>query len=377
MRAVGVVLVILNHMWPWESYSHTLFLLVQLPWMMMDGFFVLSGFLITGILLDTRQRPDYYRSFYVRRALRILPIYYLVLSFVIAVAMLRGHAAFRETSAHWGSLWWFFVYLGNLPTALTGTWPAAAGFSLVPLWSLQIEEQFYLLFPFLIHRLNLRTITRVLFGLSCFSLSLRIVLYFLYPQNALLQYVLLPCRMEGLAMGAWMAIRFRQGPWRVNKKRLTAMTLLWGVISLATAAWSGFYETQPFNRTIGFLIAPIWFSYIIFWLIQFRGSRRTRWLRTPPLQYLGKVSYAAYLVHWPVAVILTSIFIQIGRPGLDKGILRLTLIYVLTFGFSALSWHFFENPLQQLKDRLFPAARLPRQANNPDSTGPRARSARF
>jgi peptidoglycan/LPS O-acetylase OafA/YrhL len=377
LRAVGVVLVILNHMWPWESYSHTLFLLVQLPWMMMDGFFVLSGFLITGILLDTRQRPDYYRSFYVRRALRILPIYYVVLTFVIAVAMLHGHAAYLETRAHWGSLGWFFVYLGNLPTALTGTWPAAAGYSLVPLWSLQIEEQFYLLFPFLIHRLNLRTITRVLVALCCVSLSLRILLYFLYPQNALVQYVLLPCRMEGLAMGAWMAIRFRQGPWRVNKKHLTAMTVLWGVISLGTAAWSGFYETQPFNRTIGFLIASIWFSYIIFWLIQFRGSRWTGWLRTPPLQYLGKVSYAAYLVHWPVATVLTSIFIQIGRPGLDKGILRLTLIYGLTFGFSALSWHFFENPLQQLKDRLFPAARLPRQTNNRDSKDPLARSARF
>ncbi len=360
MRAIGISLVILNHMWPWESYSRPLFLLLQLPWMLMDGFFVLSGWLITGILLDTRTRPDYFRSFYVRRALRILPIYYAVLTFIIAIATLKGHAAYRDMLAHWGSPYWFYVFLGNVPTALTGLWPLAAGGALVPLWSLQIEEQFYLLWPFLVHRIQLATLTRVLIGLCCFSTALRLLLYWLYPANELIQCVLLPCHLEGLAMGSWLAIRYRQGPWNINRRLLTALVLLLGALSLGSAAWSGFFNVTPFNRTIGYLIAPAWFTCIILWLVEFTGSASSAWLRGPVLRYMGKVSYAAYLFHWPVANIITSVAVALGLERFDAGFLRLALIFLLTFGLSALSWHLFEKPLFQLKDRLFPAARLMR-----------------
>jgi peptidoglycan/LPS O-acetylase OafA/YrhL len=356
LRAIGICLVILNHMWPWKSYSRPLFLILQLPWMLMDAFFVLSGFLITGILLDSRARTDYYKTFYVRRALRILPIYYAVLIFITAVAVLNGHAAYKETVTHWGAPWWFFVYLGNIPTALTGRMPLAGGGVFVPLWSLQVEEQFYLLFPFLVHRLSLPSLTRVLIGLCCFSTLLRLVLYWLYPSNDLAQYVLLPCRMEGLAMGAWIAIRFRQGPWNVNKRKLTGMVLFWAVVSLGSAAWAGFYHTTPFNRTLGLLLSPLFCAYGIFWLIQFRGSGITAWLRNPVLQYLGQVSYAAYLFHWPVANMLTVIAGRLRAPAMDQGLARIVLIYLMTFGAAALSWQFFENPIASLKNRLFPSA---------------------
>jgi peptidoglycan/LPS O-acetylase OafA/YrhL len=328
--------------------------------MLMDAFFVLSGFLITSILLDSRARRDYYTSFYVRRALRILPIYYLVISFLTAVAILNGHSAYRQMLAHWGSPWWFFVYLGNIPTALTGHEPLAAGGAFVPLWSLQVEEQFYLLFPILVHRLSLRNLTRVLIGLCCLSTFLRLLLYWLYPSNEYAQYVLLPCRMEGLAMGAWVAVRFRQGPWPINKVKLTWLVLFWGVVSLGSAAWAGFYHTTPFNRTIGLLLSPLFCTFAIFWVIQFRGSKFTAWMRNPVLQYMGRVSYGAYLFHWPVANILTSLTAHIHAPALDQGVWRLLLIYVMTFGAAALSWHFFERPLALLKDRLFPSSAVAR-----------------
>jgi peptidoglycan/LPS O-acetylase OafA/YrhL len=360
LRATGVVLVILNHVWPWEGQPKTFFLLLQLPWMLMDGFFVLSGWLIGGILLDTRGRPDYFKSFYVRRALRILPVYYAVLLFIVGVATLHGHAEYKYMLAHWGSPWWFFAFAGNIPTAITGQWPLAGGESLVPLWSLQIEEQFYVLFPLLVYWLKPKTLVRVLFTLCIMSTSLRVLIYFLDPANELIQYVLLPCHLEGLAMGAWLAIRFRQGPWHIDKRLLSWLVVIWGVISLGSAAWDGYYHTQPFNRTIGFLIAPIWFTCIILWLIVFRGSNQTAWMRWPPLRYIARVSYTAYLVHWPVGNVLTSVARHYRLEALDQGISRLTLIYALTFGTSALSWHFFERPLFQLKDRLFPAAKLQR-----------------
>lgn len=363
VRAIGISLVILNHMWPWESYSHQLFLLLQLPWMLMDGFFVLSGWLITGILLDTRQRPDYYKSFYVRRALRILPVYYAVLIFVVGVAALKGHEAYRYMLAHWGSPYWFFIFLGNIPTAITGQWPLGGGDSLVPLWSLQIEEQFYLLWPLLVRRISLQSLTKVLIGLCCFSTLLRLVLYWRYPQNVLVQCVLLPCHLEGLAMGSWLAIRYRQGPWKINRKLLNFLLVALGVLSMGTAAWSGYFNTTPFNRTIGFLIAPIWFTCIILWIIESRGARASAWLRWKPLQYLGKISYATYLFHWPVANVLTGVLAFLGLQRFDDGLIRLILIYVLTFSAAALSWHFFEKPLFLLKDRLFPNPNLAQRPN--------------
>jgi peptidoglycan/LPS O-acetylase OafA/YrhL len=339
-----------------------MFLWLQLPWMFMDGFFVLSGWLITGILVDTRERPDYFRAFYVRRALRILPIYYAVLIFIVGVAVLKGSESYQETLTYWGSPGWFFVFLGNIPTAISGHWPAAAGGALVPLWSLQVEEQFYLLFPFLVHRLNLATLSKILLWLCGFSTVLRVLLYYRYPENQLIQYVLLPCHMDGLAMGGWLAIRFRMGPWEINKKLLTAIVFLLGLTSLGTAIWSGYLYSQPFNRTIGFLIAPLWFAAIVLWLVVFSGSRWTALLRNPLLTYLGKVSYAAYLFHQPISNILPAIGAYFGRPHLDQGTVGLILIYLLTFGLAALSWHFFERPLFLLKNRLFPDARLARPA---------------
>jgi len=84
-------------------------------------------------------------------------------------------------------------------------------------------------------------------------------------------------------------------------------------------------------------------------------------LRTVPLRYLGKISYAAYLIHWPVANALTLLTARLHLASLDAGALRLAMIYVFTFGLSALSWHYFEKPMMQLKDRLFPT-RLQRAA---------------
>lgn len=357
-----MVLVILNHTWPEHGLNPELTRLIQLPWMLMDGFFVLSGFLITGILLDSRSRPNYYGSFYVRRALRILPIYYLVITFITCAAMFHGHAPYRQMLAKWGSPAWFFVYLGNIPTAITGFYPMAAGGSYTPLWSLQVEEQFYLLFPLLVHRLRLETLARVLLGLACLSTILRIAIYYRNPANLLVQYVLLPCRMEGLALGGWLAIRFRMGPWNLPKKRLTVTTIVWVSISLLSAIWGGYEHTTAFNRTIGFLISPIALTYVILWLIVFRGSRPTAPLRWAPVQYLGKISYAAYLLHWPAGNVLRSISTATGIHLFDRPFPTIGAIYVLTFLGAALSWHFFERPLLSLKDRLYPPRRLQERA---------------
>jgi len=373
LRACGITMVIVAHMWPRGGYPHRVYDLLSLSWIWMDCFFVLSGFLIAGILLDSRSRPDYYRSFYTRRALRILPVYYLLITVLTCATFFHGTGYLYSgipTLYKWGSSWWYFVYLGNVPTAVTGRFPAAARGSFNPLWSLQIEEQFYLLFPLLVHRLKLQTLVRTLLGLACFSLLLRIVLYWLFPANGVVQYVSLPCRMEGFALGALIAIRFRMGPWQLSKRNLALMATALITLTCLCGAWSGYEPGTPFNRTIGFLISPIACSFVVLCLIRFRGSRVTAALRLSPMQHLAKISYAAYLFHLPVGAFLVPFSAALGMRALGYGYLKVVTVFVLTVILASLSWRFFESPLARLKDRLFPrqnpAAELrpPRRENS-------------
>jgi peptidoglycan/LPS O-acetylase OafA/YrhL len=358
IRAFGITMVILEHMWP---YPRDLSKVLNISWILMDSFFVLSGFLIAGILLDSRSRPDYYRNFYSRRALRILPVYYLLITVLTIGSFLLGSGylyAGIPTLYKWGSPWWFFVYLGNIPMAITGKDPTAVRFCFTPLWSLQIEEQFYLLFPLLLHRLRLQAIARVLLGLVCFSPLLRIVFYWFYPANTKLQYVFLPCRMEGLALGALVAVRFRMGPWDLPKRKLTVVTLTLVAITFLAAAWGGYsFSNRPFNRTIGDLLSSITFAYVLLWLIRFRGSRLTACLRLSPVRHLSNISYGAYLFHLPIAAALVPISAALGMKALSQGYLRVVSVFVLTVVVASLSWRFFESPLLRLKERLFPSQR--------------------
>jgi peptidoglycan/LPS O-acetylase OafA/YrhL len=359
IRAFGITIVILEHMWPYPRvFSKPL----DMSWMLMDSFFVLSGFLITGILVDSRSRPDYYLNFYSRRALRILPVYYLLVTALTCASFLLGSGylyAGIPALYKWGSPWWFFVYLGNIPPVFTGRNPTAVRGSFSPLWSLQIEEQFYLLFPILLHRLNLRTIRRILLGLVCFSPLLRILLYYLYPANAKIQYVFLPCRMEGLALGALIAIRFRMGPWDLPKRTLTVVTLTAIAVALLSAAWGGYGVYSPFNRTVGYLISSIACACVVVWLVRFRGSRITACFRLPPVKHLANISYGAYLFHLTILAALVPISGALRMKGLSQGYLGVVSVFVLTLIFASLSWRFVESPLLRLKEKLFPSQTSP------------------
>ncbi len=348
-RAFGITMMVAGHFWPVESYRVWKALL--LCWALMDTFFVISGFLIVGILIDSRERPEYYRSYYIRRTLRIFPIYYLVLIVMTAATLIWGPAGYAYTLANWGSLAWFFVYAGNIPSATTGIWPTAAGGSYTPLWSLQVEEQFYLLTPFLIRQLSVKTMTRLLWAFVFISPALRIAFYFWNPANTLAQYVLLPCHMDGLALGGLIAIRFRSGPWKIAKGPLTAATIGGIVLTVAFCSWAGFAHDQPLNRTVGYSLASFASALIVLWLVTFRGSRVTALLRIRPVQHLGKVSYGMYLMHYPVGVTLVALWPLLLGYKLP-GLARVPLIFVVTLALGSLSWRYFEAPVNGLRDRL-------------------------
>ncbi len=324
----------------------------------MDAFFVLSGFLITGILVDTRSRTDYFSNYYIRRALRIFPLYYLVLlALFILLHVSNGGSGVEYAQMHqWGSPAWFTVYLGNFRMAYKNAAPPVIAYA--PLWSLQIEEQFYLLFPLAVRWMRLEHLSRLLWCLVLLSPALRVLFYLWDPNNPVLQYALLPCHMDGIALGALIAIRFRTGAWEVPKLRLAAfsVTLLSAALIgslLSTPTWRHEAWSSPFNRVIGYSLSGWGCAGLVLLLIQLRGSPYTRFLRIAPVQYIAKISYGIYLLHQLAfrAVRWTGRFHVHLAP---NGLLNVAFLFLVSIAMASASWHLLESPLVRLKDRLAP-----------------------
>ena len=348
VRAIAVSLVFLNHFAPTLSFG-MLQIIQEVGWVGVDIFLVLSGFLITGILLDSRDRAGYYRTFYVRRTLRIFPLYYVVLTVLLLGMLVGGGGVAQRQMLDWGSPLWLFAYLGNVRTAFTGVSPPSV---FVPMWSLHVEEQFYLLFPFVVLHLGNRTLRRTLIAIVVGAPLIRLALWWLVPAAPLMQYMLLPCRMDGLAFGALIALRFRMGPVRVGRTVLAIVATALSVAACALFVAGGRSFDAALVRTLGYSLFAAAAAGWILWLILFRGSAATAWLNTAPLQYLGKISYGLYLLQVPAAALLLWLASPLGiQPDwLRTGAGSLTLA-ALCVGMASVSWYALERPFSRLKER--------------------------
>jgi len=303
-----------------------------LGWSGVDLFFVLSGFLITGILLDTKSDPAYYRKFYARRALRIFPIYYL---FALIALMLVPFGTWRP-----GHLF-FLVYLGY-PAATI--WPGLVHLPIriTHLWSLSVEEQFYLVWPWTIKKLGAPA--KILF--FCVILFLGALAFrTAFPAWA---YGALPSRMDGLALGAGLAIIFRGNLWE-RCRQLAFPTLAVSVTAVILICIVR-HTTAHADRvicTVGFsLIVLAYAALLVLSLGPLARLFSTRILRT-----FGRYSYGMYLYHFP----LTSVF-EHAKPffaALPLGsIIYVAACLVANVAIAAASFHFFEQPMMRLKKRF-------------------------
>jgi peptidoglycan/LPS O-acetylase OafA/YrhL len=361
LRAFGLSLVMLDH-FSLTTFPGYLFQLGNLGWIAMDSFFVMSGFLITGILFDSREKPNFFSTYYARRSLRIFPLYYAVL---LAWWLILRHANFgndlRSMHRYWGSPMWFTFYLGNIRQAMVIFSPnkigAAAIWAYAPLWSLQIEEQFYLLFPLAIAWMRRDHLRRLLIAAIVCSPVIRCLLYLWQPDNPYLQYVLLPTHCEGIALGALIAMRFRSGPWEIPRKPLSILTGLLLAAACVGSVWSTWGTRNQawgsvWDRLAGYSISSLACACLILWLICFRGSVYTRWMRIPPLRYLGRISYGVYLLH-PLAL---WTILELSKKGLlhfQPNDWRYVVFGIgLSLIFASASWYCFERPFLQLKERI-------------------------
>ena len=317
-------------------------------WIGVDLFFVLSGFLITGILLDTRGRPGWLKRFYLRRILRIVPPYYAALAVQFVVLAALG----QLDRAHLG---WTASWLTNHFVAREG-WDALAT-SMHHYWSLAVEEQYYLLWPALaalLPRAALRwTAALLLLGASV----ARVIL----AQRGMEvgAYVLLPARMDGLAVGALLAIAVR-GPGGLaaaarGMRIAAAISVL--ILAAILLVRGELRYGDPFMLSFGLNALMVVMGALLLASLG-AGRRVSRWLESRPLTTLGKYSYALYLWHQPVILVLTGFGLTatalptvLGSQ--IPGMLLLTLVAgVLTVGLALLSWRLVEGPALRLKDRI-------------------------
>lgn len=308
-------------------------------WMGVDLFFVLSGFLITGILVDTKQSQGYFKNFYVRRCLRIWPLYYSLIFFMFVVVRFLNpsefHAVLQRSSPWWAYPLFFQNFLIPMPSNAAGP--------LGVTWSLAIEEQFYLVWPVVVRFLSFSWLCRVAVAEICISPALR---YYLFLRHVDL-YPNVFCRLDGLMAGALLNLLVRADNF-VSSKFLKHA---W--ISLVIAAPLAFV-TEGFNlRWIVFsltALASASFVYVSLFSQQ-------KWLQAVMtnrfLVYTGTISYGLYLLHKiPSGAVQTL--------HLDRHpFLPLPIIFVTSYAMAVLSWNLLERPFLKLK-RFFesPPVRL-------------------
>jgi peptidoglycan/LPS O-acetylase OafA/YrhL len=296
IRGIAVTLVLLVHFSKMfaggSSWGYAIVKTCAPCWVGVNLFFVLSGFLITGILLDTRAANNFFRAFYARRFLRIFPLYYAFLSVALPISLMASGTNLRDAIS-------YVLYSYN--------WNAAAGHgieALGHLWSLAIEEQFYLFWPLLVFLTPRKRVAWLCVAMIAVSIGSRL----LFVQHGLSRYAYFATisHFEELCYGALAAVLIRdfvEAPWmRITRAGMIAGTVL---ASIALLLSRGFESNKPLVLTLGQSgVALLFVAFVGRAYVQ-SGLGESRYLRARWLIWMGKYSYGIYVLHVPVAVYLT------------------------------------------------------------------------
>jgi peptidoglycan/LPS O-acetylase OafA/YrhL len=324
-------------------------------WAGVDVFFVLSGFLITGILFDSVDRPRYFKNFYIRRALRIFPLFYGVFVLLLLLTPIL-HLQWR-----WGHLAFLF-YGQNIAMTIDGRLAMVQpGIYLLHFWSLAVEEQYYLVWPFVIWAMR---DSRKIMGLCVAGivgiLAMRFILlaialrYHLNIQNW--NYRGFPMHADGLLLGSWLAlaIRRRSVPEVVRSTRWLFWTGVAGLVAVIVVS-HGVNFGSKLMTTVGFtLIAVVAGGILLRSLVP--GTLAMQFFELHFLRFFGKYSYGLYVYHMLFHPMLPPMKDWLDARLHAAGSVAYLAIWLGgSVGISVLSYHFFESPFLRLKDRFAPA----------------------
>lgn len=347
LRALAVIVVILAHWWiPMDiNDSHKEFIfwykgLIPNGGFGVDLFFVLSGFLITGILLDALKTDGdnkwrIIKNFIVRRALRIFPIYYLT----IAVLVWMGYPFIKD------NLIWFVLYISNMQVFKTG-WNAFSH-----TWSLSVEEQFYLIWPWFIIFIKEKYLKYVFF--FAIFIGVFTAIYVIKIKQQWAGYVLMPTCMQAFGVGGFYAF--------LSKKNKLEYFLKFLKVLLPLSLFLHFHWSfSPSGVEVNEYLAITINSVISIWLIHLVINNKSEWTRkyileNKTLNKIGQVSYGLYLFHFVFGFVYEKIIKLFFDPNTQTGtflldwknayFIKLTMLFLVALG----SFYLIEKPILKLK----------------------------
>lgn len=326
-------------------------------WSGVDLFFVLSGYLITGRLLDSLGKPAYFSNFYRNRILRIFPLYYCVLLVFFAGL----HFFIKPATAplisfyllHWKS---FFLFTDNWTFIRFGM-PNAS--YLLHFWSLAVEEQFYLVWPALIYLLpGSKTRLRSFATIALLVLAARCILsgYFPPRPDPPFYYFNTFLRMDSFVIGALLR-QLHYSKILIPEKLVTLLLLSTLIlIALSPLVFGDMDTTNPFFATVGYTLTALFFACLLHKSIQFPHSILARLFTARWLRFFGKISYGLYLLHFPILLVFQQRCFDwetahLGGDPLLLRILSVILCFFISFFISILSYRYFESRFLRLKAR--------------------------
>jgi len=360
LRGLAILLVMVYHF----CLPHAKFLgrdpgpllqILQVGWMGVDLFFVLSGFLISSILIETREQPHYFRNFLARRFLRIWPLYYVSLVVLLILLPMAMPEVPPQVQSMRDKQAWFWLYAANWLFAYEGGFTQTSGGFF---WSLAVEEQFYLLWPVVVYLASERNLLRISLALLASSLVLRIVLVAFGGVGVGSLYTITFTHLDGLAVGSCVSVCMRSS--RLSERLLRAAPLV-ALCSVAALVATRISDGDLFfwSRAMavyGYTPIALMFGALLVLVLGGRGPLKTDWLlRTAFMRLCGKYSYALYMVHVPIAGLVFPLVTRSLKPlepliGYDLVILLGAVVAFAVSWMAALaSWHLFEKHILALK----------------------------
>jgi peptidoglycan/LPS O-acetylase OafA/YrhL len=349
IRATAIWMVLILHIfygWVPAHYNFSpipsfVMLIVGHGWLGVDLFFILSGFLITGILLGTKEKAHYFRNFYARRFLRIMPLYFAVV-FVFFLCYSR-YRSFLILST---------VFAANLADIFHIAVPHGPGV----LWSLAIEEHFYLLWPLLVYLLDRRKLTILAISVVVITPIARgVAVAHGVSTDAIYNYSWF--RFDGLALGALMAVWVRSSHACLrNSLRLAGVLVGLAVAITIIGMPFGILQTKSVLGTaLRYTQAQLPFASFLLVALALQGTRLTAALRSPPARLSGSLSYCIYLIHLAIGDGYQAMVRHFGlRPSVVFGnlgeiLVRGVFIVLASFGIAILTKKYLEEPFLRLK----------------------------
>lgn len=362
LRGVAILLVLTDHftrLHPTTALERFLSCGAAVGWVGVDLFFGLSGFLITGILLDAKGGQRFFRNFYLRRACRIFPLYY---GFLLVLFLGLPHAGVLssiEVRNLLDSQGWYWSYLSNVMIAGLRSWDPVP-METLHFWSLAVEEQFYLFWPLVVWAVPQRRLKLVCAGGLLGSLLLRLVLR-AAGEPGLVSYVLTPTHLDPLAVGCWLAVANREvgGIERFSKwVRPAILASAAGIATIMVTA-DGPIVNSLAMQSVGYALLAVLCAGVLAGAVTSPAhSPMDRIWRSRPLRFFGRHSYALYVLH-PLLLLFAvrwgydvpDLAAWLGSQLAAQAYFAAVLI-ALSAGVAFVSWHLWEEPFLRLKSRF-------------------------